>query len=126
MPRTRSIRSFASTTNLDENRIASSSMSHSHAEKTAAPSGDPLAAVSGSSSALTVFLVFLTAAAGTLAFLSAQSAEPLVLTLMGLLAMLGVFFLFGLAAGHIRISRTPHRPWTCQLRSPISWNAAAF
>jgi two-component system cell cycle sensor histidine kinase/response regulator CckA len=39
-----------------------------------------------------------------LGVLSFDSGEPLLLTLMALLATVGVFFVFGLAAGHIRIA----------------------
>ncbi|MGI9411177.1 MAG: hypothetical protein ACR2OV_13955, partial [Hyphomicrobiaceae bacterium] len=79
-------------------------MSESRAQKSTQPLQDPLALVTTGASALTVFLIFLVGAAGTLAFLSAQTADPLVLTLMGVLATLGVFFVFGLAAGHIRVT----------------------
>ncbi len=83
-------------------------MPRSHTDNAPAADPEPLAIVSSSAGALTVFLIFLVCAAGTLAFLSAQSAEPFVLTLMALLATLGVFFVFGVAAGHVRISeRTP-------------------
>ncbi|MGI9480104.1 MAG: ATP-binding protein [Hyphomicrobiaceae bacterium] len=67
-------------------------------------STDPLASISGNNSLVTGFVVVLAAGATTLAFLSAKSAEPIVLTIMGVLAVFGVFFLFGLLAGHIRIA----------------------
>ncbi len=70
----------------------------------ASVSPDPLAAISGSNGLITGFVIVLTVGATTLAFLSARSAEPIVLTIMGVLAVLGVFFLFGLMAGHIRIA----------------------
>ena len=38
-----------------------------------------------------------------LGLLSAEATEPFVLSLMAFLATLGVFFLFGLAAGHVRV-----------------------
>jgi two-component system cell cycle sensor histidine kinase/response regulator CckA len=43
--------------------------------------------------------------ASLLAFLASRAAEPLVLTLMAALATVGVFFLCGLAAQHIRIGQ---------------------
>ncbi|MFY0610167.1 MAG: response regulator [Hyphomicrobiaceae bacterium] len=63
-----------------------------------------MASISGSNSLVTGFVVVLAAGATTLAFLSAKSAEPIVLTIMGVLAVFGVFFLFGLMAGHIRVA----------------------
>ena len=104
MPRTRNRLTLLPRPNSIENRISSSTMSESRAQKSNQPLQDPLALVSTGASALTVFLIFLVGAAGTLAFLSSQTADPLVLTLMGVLATLGVFFVFGLAAGHIRVS----------------------
>ncbi len=104
MPRTRNHLSLLPKPNATENRISSSTMSESRAQKSTQSMQDPLALVSTGASALTVFLIFLVGAAGTLAFLSSQTADPLVLTLMGVLATLGVFFIFGLAAGHIRVS----------------------
>lgn len=68
-------------------------------------SDDPLASVSATTGLLTGFLVVLALGAATLALLSAPSAAPVVLTAMAVLAMLGVFFIFGLVAGHIRIAR---------------------
>ena len=108
MPRTRNRLTLHHRPHPIENRISSSTMSESRAQKSTQPLQDPLALVSTGASALTVFLIFLVGAAGTLAFLSAQTADPLVLTLMGVLATLGVFFVFGLAAGHIRVSERTH------------------
>ncbi len=50
-------------------------------------------------------VICVVAAAGTvlLALVATQASEPFLLTLLASLAMLGVFFLFGLIAGHIRI-----------------------
>ena len=49
--------------------------------------------------------IFVVAAASAVVFglLASGSGEPLVLTLIAVMAMLGLFFLFGVAAGHIRI-----------------------
>ncbi len=67
-------------------------------------SDDPLASISGTTGLLTGFAIVLALGAAALAFLSTHTAEPLVLTVMGVLAMLGIFFVFGMAAGHIRIA----------------------
>ena len=49
--------------------------------------------------------IFIAAAAGALVFglLASGSGEPLLLTVIAMLAMLGMFMLFGIAAGHIRV-----------------------
>ncbi|MEZ5851088.1 MAG: ATP-binding protein [Hyphomicrobiaceae bacterium] len=52
---------------------------------------------------LAVIVIFGATGLATLTLLSARSAQPLVLALMAFLAMMGTFFLFGLAAGHIRL-----------------------
>jgi two-component system, cell cycle sensor histidine kinase and response regulator CckA len=50
-------------------------------------------------------VICVMAGAGTvlLALVATQASEPFLLTLLASLAMLGVFFVFGLIAGHIRI-----------------------
>ena len=58
----------------------------------------------GGGSFVAVLSVLLAGGFGALALLSSGAAEPLVLTIMALLATIGVFFLFGVAAGHIRFS----------------------
>ncbi|MGI9520229.1 MAG: hypothetical protein ACR2PG_01155, partial [Hyphomicrobiaceae bacterium] len=70
----------------------------------ATPLGDSLAAVSSGAGLVTLFLIFLIAVVGTMAVLSVQAAEPVILSVMGILATLGALFVFGLAAGHVRIS----------------------
>ncbi len=114
MPRTRNLVSAIGLGSNFANRILSrhsGASSERNAQLTsndptprASLSSDPLASISGSNGLIAGGLVILAAGAATLAFLSAQSAEPFVLTIMGVLAVLGVFFLFGLAAGHIRIA----------------------
>jgi two-component system, cell cycle sensor histidine kinase and response regulator CckA len=87
-----------------KNRISSPTMSKPQAARRSSAMVDPLALVSAGGNILVVFLVFLACAAVILALLAAQASEPFILTVMGLLATLGVFFLFGTAAGHIRLS----------------------
>ena len=60
---------------------------------------------------LTALACAVMAASAAVLFLTAAgAAEPLLITIMAVLAMLGAFFLFGLAAGHIRIgSRFPEQ-----------------
>lgn len=53
-------------------------------------------------------LAILTAAGlGALAIVSTKAADPVLLGLLAVLAMVGSFFLFGLAAGHIRVGAAP-------------------
>jgi two-component system cell cycle sensor histidine kinase/response regulator CckA len=60
--------------------------------------------IRGGSGFVAVFSVMLVGCFGALALLSSGAAEPLVLAIMALLATIGVFFLFGVAAGHIRVN----------------------
>jgi two-component system cell cycle sensor histidine kinase/response regulator CckA len=69
---------------------------------------DPLTAADGFGGFLST--IFVVAALGAVVFglISSGSGEPLVLTIMAVLAMLGMFLMFGIAAGHVRIgARTP-------------------
>jgi two-component system cell cycle sensor histidine kinase/response regulator CckA len=69
---------------------------------------DPLTAADGFGGFLST--IFVVAALGALIFglIASGSGEPLVLTIISVLAMLGIFLMFGIAAGHVRIgARTP-------------------
>ena len=113
MPRTRRLFDFVSRFSpprlATPNRIGLAALASTTDRDAPVPSDvtsdDPLAAVSANTGLLTGFLVVLALSAATLALLSAQSVAPIVLTAMAILAMLGVFFVFGLVAGHIRISQ---------------------
>ena len=90
------------------NQIALSPMRDREALKIEALHLDPLTAADGFGGYLST--IFVVAAAGAVVFglLASGSGEPLLLTLISVLAMLGLFFLFGVAAGHVRIgSRMP-------------------
>jgi len=78
-------------------------MSDREALKIEAAALDPLPAADGFGGYLST--IFVLAAAGAVVFglLAAGSGEPLLLTILGVLAMLGMFMLFGIAAGHVRI-----------------------
>jgi two-component system, cell cycle sensor histidine kinase and response regulator CckA len=67
-------------------------------------SASPLAPLRGGASFLAILAIVLAGGLCALAMLASRSSEPLVLTVMGLLATIGVFFLLGLAAGHFRIT----------------------
>jgi two-component system cell cycle sensor histidine kinase/response regulator CckA len=69
---------------------------------------DPLSSAEGVNGFLPTILAVAAAGAVVFGLLASGSSEPLVLTLLAVLAMLGMFLLFGIAAGHIRIgARTP-------------------
>ncbi len=107
--KTRSFRGLAGAALLDDgtrvaNRLTSQPMNANRRTPADASTEDPLIGISSGSSLLSVVAVALAFAEGLLAFLSSHAAEPIVMTLMALLAVLGVFFLFGLVAGHIRLA----------------------
>lgn len=63
---------------------------------------------SGSTFSLFAVLILILGTAA-LVFATSDSGAPVILTLLSLLAALGIFFVFGLIAGHIRVAeRTTH------------------
>ena len=88
---------------LASNQIASAPMKDREALKIEAAPLDPLTAADGFGGFLSI--IFVVAAAGAVVFglLASGSGEPLLLTIIAVLAMLGLFLLFGIAAGHVRI-----------------------
>ena len=64
---------------------------------------DPLAAADGFGGFLPTVLIVAAAGAVVFGVLASGSGEPLLLTIIALFAMLGMFLLFGIAAGHIRV-----------------------
>ncbi len=89
------------------NQIAFGFMSETHFAGTAGanPAFTNDVASEAQARATVVPMICVMAAAGTvlLALFATKAPEPLLLTILASLAMLGVFFLFGLMAGHIRI-----------------------
>ena len=85
------------------NLVASSAMSEMGARAERIAADDPLAALRGGGGYATILAVLVAAGSVVLALISSSAANPLLITLLATLAMLGVFFLFGMAAGHIRI-----------------------
>ncbi len=86
-----------------ENQISSAAMINREALKVEAAALDPLTAADGIGGFLST--IFVVAAAGAILFglLTSGSGEPLLLTILAVFAMLGMFMLFGIAAGHVRI-----------------------
>jgi two-component system cell cycle sensor histidine kinase/response regulator CckA len=88
---------------LPANQLASAAMSEIGARGERIAADDPLAALRGGGGYATILAVLVAAGGVVLALIASSAANPLLVTLLATLAMLGVFFLFGMAAGHIRI-----------------------
>jgi two-component system cell cycle sensor histidine kinase/response regulator CckA len=86
-----------------ENQLDSRSMKDREALRIDAAPIDPLNSAEGFGGFLPIIIV--AAAGGSVLFglLASGSGEPLLLTVIALLAMFGIFMLFGIAAGHIRL-----------------------
>ncbi len=103
MPRLSSFAPRATHSAIAENRVVLPAMSDSRAAlPNPEPTGLPL--LSLGSGWVLAFAGVLVCGTAVLAFLTSSSAAPGVLTILGLLAALGIFLLFGLLAGHIRLS----------------------
>ncbi|MGB4865469.1 MAG: response regulator [Hyphomicrobium sp.] len=90
------------------NQVASVPMKDREALKIEAAPLDPLTAADGFGGFLSTIFVVTAAGAVVFGLLASGSGEPLLLTIIAVLAMLGLFLLFGIAAGHIRIgARVP-------------------
>jgi two-component system cell cycle sensor histidine kinase/response regulator CckA len=79
-------------------------MSESEVRHGPAAAADPLEVTRGGVGFSTYLVAALAAGLGALTLLASGASEPFVLTIIAFLATFGVFFLFGLAAGHIRIT----------------------
>jgi two-component system cell cycle sensor histidine kinase/response regulator CckA len=91
-----------------ENQLVSRPMRDREALKIETASLDPRIGADGVGGFLSTIFVVGAAGAVVFALLASGSGEPLLLTVLAVLAMLGAFFLFGVAAGHVRIgARTP-------------------
>lgn len=88
---------------LPTNQLASRAMSDTKARPDRIAADDPLAALRGGGGYATMLVALVAAGAVVLSLIASGSSNPLFLTMLATLAMLGVFFVFGMAAGHIRI-----------------------
>ncbi|MGL4395781.1 MAG: response regulator [Hyphomicrobium sp.] len=86
-----------------KNQITSRFMNERETLKIEARAIDPLAVADGFNGFLSIIFVVAAASAVVFGLLVAGAGEPLSMTLISVLAMLGLFLLFGIAAGHIRI-----------------------
>lgn len=85
------------------NQLASLAMSDAKAPSDRISADDPLAALRGGGGYAAILVVLTAAGAAVLALIATDSGSPLFLTALATLAMLGAFFVLGMAAGHIRI-----------------------
>ncbi len=95
---------MATSVHCPQNQLISPAMRESKAQQASIAAGNPLVPGQGGGGVVALASVVLAGTLAVLALLSFDTREPLMLTLMAFLATVGVFFLFGLAAGHIRIA----------------------
>lgn len=88
---------------FSQNQIVSPVMRESESQQGALAADIPLMSAR-TGGGIAFVAVTLAGSLAALGVLSSGSSEPLLLTIMAFLATLGVFFLFGLAAGHIHIA----------------------
>ena len=87
-----------------QNQLICPAMRESEAQPASIAAGNPLMPVRSGGGLIALGAAALAGSLAVLAVLSFDTTEPLMLTLMAFLATLGVFFMFGLAAGHIRVA----------------------
>ena len=97
---------MAGKTAFPQNQLISPVMREIEARQGSLAADVPLVSARPGGGMIALVSVALAGSFGALAILSADFSEPLLLTAMAFLATLGVFFLFGLAAGHIRIAES--------------------
>ena len=87
-----------------QNQSMSRSMIGTDTRRADAPAASPTMEPAQGAGLLFIVLAVLTAIGlGALAVVSARASDPVLLGILSVLGMIGSFFLFGLAAGHIRI-----------------------
>jgi len=89
---------------FSQNQLVSPAMREIEAQQGPLTADIPLVSSRSGGGVIAIAAVVLAGALGTLAVLTFDSSEPILLTAMAFLATLGVFFVFGLVAGHIRIA----------------------
>ena len=91
---------------LRANRLVSSLMGESKLQARLAAAVEPMTLDRGGAGLTAVLGMVTGLCAILLALIASRSSTPLLLTLMASLAMLGVFFILGVAAGYVRIGET--------------------
>lgn len=87
-----------------ENHVASRFMNAFRFNSIQTASGEMLVSLYETRGLTALLCAIVAASAALFALLAAGAAEPLLLTVLSVFAMLGVFFLFGMAAGNVRLS----------------------
>ncbi len=85
------------------NQLASLPMSEGKPPSDRIAADEPLAALRSGGGYATILVVLTAAGAAILSLIAAESSSPFFLPILATLAMFGVFFVLGMAAGHIRI-----------------------
>ena len=85
------------------NQLASLTMSDAKAPSDRIAADHPLAALRSGGGYATILVILAAAGAAIFSLIAAESNSPFFLPALATLAMLGVFFALGMAAGHIRI-----------------------
>ncbi len=93
----------ASRAALSANQLTSASMSTSEARPFEGIGMRLLADVGRGAGLMAILAVVFASGSILLAVLASRSSDPLLLTVLASLALLGLFFLFALAAGHVRV-----------------------
>ena len=88
---------------LPTNQLTSASMSTSEARPFEGIGMRLLADVGRGAGLMAILAVVFASGSILLAVLASRSSDPLLLTVLASLALLGLFFLFALAAGHVRL-----------------------
>ncbi len=89
-------------TSLPENRVSAIHMWETGLRHLGIAGRDPGSVTSNGF--LAVVAIVIAGSGAVFGVLASTSRQPVLLTLMALLAMLGVFFLFAIAAGHLRLT----------------------
>ncbi len=88
---------------LVPNQLVSAAMSDSTTRAAPAAAGQPGGVDPAGAGLLPILSVLGAAGMAVLALLASRSSDPLLLTVLAALAMLGLFFMLALAAGHVRL-----------------------
>ncbi|MET0431738.1 MAG: PAS domain-containing sensor histidine kinase, partial [Hyphomicrobium sp.] len=85
-----------------ENQLDSQAMKDREALRIDAAPVDPLNSAEGFGGFLPMIIIAAAGGAVLFGLLASGSGEPMLLTVIALLAMFGMFMLFAIAAGHLR------------------------
>lgn len=104
-----------------ENHVASLAMNAIRVNGLQAATSEALVSLHEARGLVAIVCAVFAAGVALISLIASGATQPLLLTLMALFAMAGVFFLFGLAAGHIRIgARIPHQDYSSYVMDQAS------